>query len=415
MTPLRKSLNFAVHSRAPAVVKLVRRLRTAHYRRRAAPHFQARFLAHVDEWASQMLQGSDEKRPVMSGPRQRHLTSSPVVEINNTCNIDCVMCKTSLATRKKGKISNELLKLVLDRFTSMDITGVELHTIGDPLANPNLPQVFSELRRNHLTTAITTNGLLLHRHWRTILDYRDVCRGLTMSIDGATKETYERIRFGGKWEALLENVDIARRELKGNIPLRLNMVISKDNIAEFGDYIVMFRDVVEEPSRDINFSLLNSLTPDGTYFKAMNLFPLHTRKNLGCKFVTGESLFAHIDGRASVCCRDYDGSLVVGDLKTQTVPQIWESPRLAEMQAAHDAGDVTSFALCDTCFVVDTGVQTAFSLFTHMLVHEYPRANAEFYQGAINECIAALSVRPTDRRRIHDLVRRLNTGSSVAA
>ena len=26
------------------------------------------------------------------------------LEINNTCNIDCLMCKTSLATRKKGKM-----------------------------------------------------------------------------------------------------------------------------------------------------------------------------------------------------------------------------------------------------------------------------------------------------------------------
>ena len=29
------------------------------------------------------------------------------LEINNTCNLDCIMCKTSLSTRKKGKISNK--------------------------------------------------------------------------------------------------------------------------------------------------------------------------------------------------------------------------------------------------------------------------------------------------------------------
>ena len=34
-----------------------------------------------------------------------------ILEINNTCNIDCLMCRTSLATRKKGRIKDEILEV----------------------------------------------------------------------------------------------------------------------------------------------------------------------------------------------------------------------------------------------------------------------------------------------------------------
>ena len=72
------------------------------------------------------------------------------LEINNTCNIDCIMCKTSLATRKKGKMNSETLHVALERLKEAGITHVTLHTIGDPLANPRLKEVFIELRRYNM-------------------------------------------------------------------------------------------------------------------------------------------------------------------------------------------------------------------------------------------------------------------------
>ena len=46
-------------------------------------------------------------------------------------------------------------------------------------------------------------------------EYIDVCGnyGLRFSIDGVKKQTYEKIRFGGKWEILIKNLNLAKKKL----------------------------------------------------------------------------------------------------------------------------------------------------------------------------------------------------------
>lgn len=404
-------LNVFTRRHVPAAVSLVRYIRTKRYRsHRTKKELRERLDLVLHDLAR------FTSRPVKRETKKaQRLTRTPIVEINNTCNIDCVMCKTSLSTRKKGKMSSEILGVALDRFGEMGISGVELHTIGDPLANPNLPLVLEELRKRRLATAITTNGLLLHRHWEALLKYRDVCKGVTISIDGATKDTYERIRFGGKWEALLENLDIARKNLKGKIPLLTTMIVSKDNIKEIGQYISIFRDLVQEPSRDMGFSALNSLSPETTYFESMNLFAGYTHKNINCHYVSGESLYALVDGRVSVCCRDYDGSLIVGDLRKQSVPEIWASSDLAKLQAAHESQDLLDFPLCNSCYVVDQRARDGLSLFMKYLLHGRANKTAEFYQWAAESFIHLLSAGPPiDFNQLNRLMTRIDTGDGYA-
>ena len=60
-----------------------------------------------------------------------------------------------------------------------------------------------------MQTSISTNGLMLEKHIDTLIEYVDVCSSIRFSIDGVKKETYEKIRFGGKWEDLIRNLDLA--------------------------------------------------------------------------------------------------------------------------------------------------------------------------------------------------------------
>ena len=75
--------------------------------------------------------------------------------------------------------------------------------------------------------------MLLEKHLDTLKEYVDVCSSIRFSIDGVKKETYEKIRFGGKWEDLIRNLDLAKKELpKIGYELMIDLVITKDN---FGD------------------------------------------------------------------------------------------------------------------------------------------------------------------------------------
>ena len=117
-----------------------------------------------------------------------------------------------------------------------------LHTIGDPLANVRLSEYLKILRKYKVQTGISTNGLMLYKHVDTLIEYFDVCSNIRFSIDGVRKETYERIRFGGKFEDLIFNLDLAQQKLKKiGYNFVIDFVMNKENFSEIGEFITFFK------------------------------------------------------------------------------------------------------------------------------------------------------------------------------
>jgi radical SAM protein with 4Fe4S-binding SPASM domain len=74
-------------------------------------------------------------------------------------------------------------------------------------------------------------------------------------------------------------------------------------------------------------------------------------KFYGCvqgAFFTWVVVFA--DGRVTHCCYDAHGEQILGDLKTQSLREILESDRMAEMQAAFERRDFSQLPRCAECF-----------------------------------------------------------------
>jgi MoaA/NifB/PqqE/SkfB family radical SAM enzyme len=304
-----------------------------------------------------------------------------ILEINNTCNIDCLSCRTSLASRKKGMILDETLTRTLDEYARAGIRSVALHTIGDPFMFPRLGIVFQELRKRGMTSALSTNGLLLYRHVDTLIEYFDVCSSIRFSVDGAEKDTYERIRFGGRWEDLLENLELARTKLTPRgFTINFTMVMSKDNFHEVGKYIELFRRYVRYPQDNFLFSFINSLSPDPRYFDTVNLLESHTNQNKMCEFGSFKTPFTFFDGPVSVCCRDYDGSLVVGDLKENSLDEIRADRLTKKFRQAHESGDLTDYPLCRSCNLPDPRLVEVFRHLMRYFIFDQPKERASHYQ-----------------------------------
>jgi len=314
-----------------------------------------------------------------------------ILEINNTCNIDCLMCKTSLATRKKGKISSETLQVALKRLKEDGITNVSLHTIGDPLANPRLEEVFTELRKYKIKCSISTNGLLLYKYVDVLKEFMDICPSIRFSIDGATKKTYEKIRAKGKWKDLIYNLDLCNEKLKTcGLATDINITLSKDNFKEIGQFIILFKKYISYPPLDYSFTFVNSLSPDTSYFHHVNLLPKHTHRNKMCPLVSGNTPFVLFDGKASICCRDYSGELVIGDINNSSLDEIRKSKELQLLQKAHTSGNLNNYNLCKNCFKVDSRINIFFDELMRYLIYKNPNENAKYFQLKANELISFL-------------------------
>tara|TARA_B100000686_G_scaffold281293_1_gene302928 strand:+ start:895 stop:2109 length:1215 start_codon:yes stop_codon:yes gene_type:complete len=328
-----------------------------------------------------------------------------VVEINNTCNINCVMCQTQSATRKKGRMTTDLLEETLDKLQFAGITNVALHTLGDPLANPRLGEVFAELRKRGLTTSICTNGLLLPRHADTLLDYMDICPSISFSVDGATAETYERIRLGGKWKDLITALELNNKKLRPRgMTTKIQMTVSKDNVHEVGMLIENFSKYVAYPAQDLAFHVITGLAPDNTYFNTFNLFTNHTHKNSMCTRVQGDPLWFNVDGTVSACCRDYHGELYVGDIRKHTFDEILEGEGLRKMQEAHESGDLSAYPPCNDCFRPDKRLDEIFNSTVQFFIRTSPKATAAYYQKRVDDLCGILQSNGNYREKVEALL-----------
>ena len=112
---------------------------------------------------------------------------------------------------------------------------VKLQGLGEPLLNPDFFKMVRMVVEKDIWCRTTTNGSLLHlnSNYKKLIDEK--IGEIQISIDGATKQTFEGIRAGSKFEQIVENVKMLNeyaRE-KGEIwRTSCWMLVQKDNYCE---------------------------------------------------------------------------------------------------------------------------------------------------------------------------------------
>jgi MoaA/NifB/PqqE/SkfB family radical SAM enzyme len=76
---------------------------------------------------------------------------------------------------------------------------------------------------------LLTNGLLLDENKLYELKQISINTGVNysfrVSVDGITKETYEKTRIGGTFEKIIKNINL----IKDNFPIQISFTIKKTN------------------------------------------------------------------------------------------------------------------------------------------------------------------------------------------
>jgi len=87
--------------------------------------------------------------------------------------------------------------------------------------------------RDNIKYSILTNGLMFKEFYNTVPHVINNLQELGVSIDGASKETYEKLRLGGKWEKIIEGLEcISELKKKHDFRFILHFVVQKDNYHE---------------------------------------------------------------------------------------------------------------------------------------------------------------------------------------
>jgi radical SAM protein with 4Fe4S-binding SPASM domain len=149
------------------------------------------------------------------------------VEFTTICNINCLQCeyrhwdpKLKLPDGRPYKGQNltfEQFKYLIDQFPHLiwiNPTGE-----GSPFLNPDFLKVLEHLKKRNVYVNFSAEGF----NWNREISKKIVEIGvdkLWFSIDGATKETYQKIRVGSNWEKVWTNVrGLIEEKIKAKSPL----------------------------------------------------------------------------------------------------------------------------------------------------------------------------------------------------
>src|SRR5258708_1193331 len=132
------------------------------------------------------------------------LPRSIYIEPTSRCNELCQQCPRTLLSREDDRdLSFENFRYIVDQFPVLE--RVVLHGLGEPLLNKDLPQMIRYLKARGAYVLFNSNGILLNaKRGQELIDARlDEYR---LSMDGATRETYARVRGVDAFDKIWRNI-----------------------------------------------------------------------------------------------------------------------------------------------------------------------------------------------------------------
>lgn len=165
------------------------------------------------------------------------------IEATTRCNLKCKMCDHITNSRKKIDMSLDSFKIVLDKLPHL--LKISLSGVGEPLLNPHIFEMIKMAKDRNIFVGTFTNGTLLSPKIiasvvNSNLDW------LNISIDGATKKTYESIRCGAVFDTVISQVTELVDTIKkvgAKTKITAWMTLSKENLTELPEMVKLVKSI----------------------------------------------------------------------------------------------------------------------------------------------------------------------------
>ena len=258
------------------------------------------------------------------------------IESTNLCNAKCVFCPRDEMHRRQGVMDFDLYRKVVDECAALGITHVREHNYGEPFLDKQLVEKVRYAKSKGIKeVGMISNGSLITE---------DIARGMidagldaiNISVDAAGKEVFESTRIHLNYDTVINNIRTLvrlRNESGRTHPKLILSFVRQNNSADEQAFIAEWSKVADK----IHITDLHNWA--GTLNEKTNVqFPCYRL------WLTFTVLW---DGRVSMCCADFDGRHIFGDLRTQTIADVWNSAmyRAARREHLESGGP----GICRTC------------------------------------------------------------------
>lgn len=264
------------------------------------------------------------------------------IEATDICNRDCIICPSS-KLKKTGDIDMAIIKKIAQESAESSFKGIEfsLHKMGEPLLNKDIWEIIETLKSLNKNSVISlaTNGVLLRDNAKRIIDCKVGIVKVSVSsaylqLDNKAESEIKRIE---------EGITLLLSKRKNNTPRIIVQLVkthrTKDEVDVFkkkwSKYPVTISISFEE---NWNGAFANvHILPECNYAK----------KRYPC-FYLWLCPQINADGTVSACSTDWNKSLLIGDLKRNSMAKIWQGKEINNLRTSHLKGEYRGCEKCNS-------------------------------------------------------------------
>lgn len=267
------------------------------------------------------------------------------IELSTICNAKCKFCPHSQIKSKDKKRDLIMSDTVFDKIISGCKGHPELKMIKatlycEPFVTPNLFERLRKIRSElpRVKIKLISNGAALTKEKADTLIKEFLCDEINFSMDAAEKKTFENFK-SISWEKVVRNINyfvLKNKECGHKIKTIASFVHTEENQGQLNKFKQMWGNKIDE----FHIGTEVGLNRRRDYIKEDT--------NLYC-FQPFYRLNFLSDGRAVMCCADAFGEVIVGDIKKNTVSEIWNGKVFKNIRFLHLKGRKREIPLCNKC------------------------------------------------------------------
>ncbi|MDR1688171.1 MAG: SPASM domain-containing protein [Clostridiales bacterium] len=262
------------------------------------------------------------------------------IETTNRCNLKCSFCAREQLSRDQGDIDDDLFKKIINEAASLGFRKLDLRNFGEPLLDKKLEKrIFIAKKCGFTNIFIYTNGsLLTPERYKSLSDAGLNCVIISLS----PKREFELTRKRVSYERIFNNIIQIAKARKRRITEELYAASIEVHIVAPAS--------TDDECRRTEFDLKN------IGIKKIVKVHIHNWSDFteacSCeKHTPCHRLFDSVtvlrDGKIALCCIDYDGKYILGDLAEENLADAINSDKYRAMRKAQLTGKLPS--ICKTC------------------------------------------------------------------
>lgn len=267
-----------------------------------------------------------------------------IIEPTNYCNYACRICPNRFyKDSEKGFMDFGLFSKILEQIKDVAEV-IQLYWLGEPLLHPQIIMMIEACKaKTHAKVMISTNGSLLSEEFaKKLVDAR--LDKLIVSMDAAaSNEIYQSIRCNGNIELLNNNVSNLLK-YASTLDITLQFILTFENQCEKEAFIKKW----ENKGVKISIQCLYTWANQMSELKKMSdyLSPMIAKSRVPCADLWYK-MAIHWDGHVSRCCFDWSFDSCVGDVKKDSVFDVWNSAQMRNLRKQHCKADYAG--ICKNC------------------------------------------------------------------